>query len=108
MVESIKAAGIENVMALRGDIPDGEMPENWHFKHASDLVAYIKNYGDFCIGGACYPEGHPEADSIDADLDFLKLKVDMGCDFLTTQLFLDNSPILCYNTFRQIHPRRSL
>ena len=84
-------AGIENVLALRGDIPDGEKPADWHFKHASDLVSYIKDYGDFCIGGACYPEGHPEAASIDEDLDFLKLKVDMGCDFLTTQLFLDNA-----------------
>lgn len=87
---------IENILALRGDIPadlDFPLPNQYH--HASELIEEIKAFGDFCIGGACYPEGHPEAESIEKDLDNLKRKVDMGCEFLTTQMFFDND--ILYN-----------
>lgn len=87
---------IENILALRGDIPehlDFPLPDQYHY--ASELIQEIKSFGDFCIGGACYPEGHPEAESIDADLDHLKRKVEAGCEFLTTQMFFDNN--ILYN-----------
>lgn len=86
----MKVCGIENILALRGDVPEGADPGAWCFRHADELVAYIKAHGDFCVGGACYPEGHPESRSLDEDLDNLRRKVDAGCDFLTTQLFFDN------------------
>lgn len=83
---------IENILALRGDIPadiDFPLPNQYH--HASELIEEIKAFGDFCIGGACYPEGHPEAETIEADIDNLKRKVESGCEFLTTQMFFDNN-----------------
>ncbi len=87
----MKEAGIENVLALRGDVPEGmEYPSPDRYAHASELVAQIRSLGDFCIGGACYPEGHVEAVSRDEDIRYLKEKVDAGCDFLTTQMFFDN------------------
>ena len=87
----MKEAGIENVLALRGDIQEGmAYPAPDKFAHAAELVAQIRELGDFCIGGACYPEGHPEAESLAADILHLKEKVDAGCDFLTTQMFFDN------------------
>lgn len=94
-IKRINASGIENVMALRGDIPAGRENEDrtaWDYHHASDLISEIQNCGyDFCIGGACYPEVHPESVSEEDDLRHLKMKVDSGCDFLTTQMFFDNS-----------------
>lgn len=92
VIEELKANKIENILALRGDIPqnaDFPLPNQYH--HATELIAHIKEMGDFCIGGACYPEGHPEAASIDEDLIHLKEKVDAGCDYLTTQMFFDNN-----------------
>ena len=87
----MKAAGIENVLALRGDIQEGiAYPAPDKYAHASELVAAIRELGDFCIGGACYPEGHPESASRKQDILHLKEKVDAGCDFLTTQMFFDN------------------
>lgn len=87
----MKEAGIENVLALRGDIQEGmAYPAPDKFAHATELVAQIRELGDFCIGGACYPEGHPEAGSLAEDIRHLKEKVDAGCDFLTTQMFFDN------------------
>ena len=87
----MKAAGIENVLALRGDIQEGvAYPAPDKYAHASELVAAIRELGDFCIGGACYPEGHPEAGCREEDILHLKEKVDAGCDFLTTQMFFDN------------------
>lgn len=87
----MKAAGIENVLALRGDIQEGiPYPAPDKYAHAAELVAEIRQLGDFCIGGACYPEGHPEAGSREQDILYLKEKVDAGCDFLTTQMFFDN------------------
>ena len=93
--------GIENIMALRGDIPEGaNAPEEWSFQHASELITYIKTKGDFCIGGACYPEGHPESANQREDIQNLKKKVEAGCDFLTTQMFFDNN--ILYNFLYKI------
>ena len=89
-LDFMKGCGIKNVLALRGDMPDGAEPESWDFRHADELTAFIKEYGGFCIGGACYPECHPESASVKDDILNLKRKVDAGCEFLTTQLFLDN------------------
>ncbi len=87
----MKKAGIENVLALRGDIPEGmTYPASDKYAHAVELVEAIRELGDFCIGGACYPEGHPEAGSREMDIRYLKEKVDAGCDFLTTQMYFDN------------------
>ena len=94
MVERLRAAGIENILALRGDIPqDTSFPSPEHYHYASELVAHIRSLPggqDLCIGAACYPEGHVECPHFTADLDNLKRKVDAGVDFLTTQMFFDN------------------
>lgn len=94
-IENIKNAGIKNIMALRGDIPENmrdEDREKWDYRHAVELVRQIKEYdSDFCIGGACYPEIHPESLDRKTDIAYLKEKVDAGCDFLTTQMFFDNN-----------------
>lgn len=90
MVDQFKASGIENIMALRGDIPkDGNVGED--YQYACQLIKEIKARGDFCIGAACYPEGHIESPSIKEDIQHLKEKVDAGADFLTTQMFFDNN-----------------
>lgn len=103
-IEEIKAAGIENVMALRGDIPAelaGADRSGWHYQHAIDLIRELKEAdADFCIGGACYPEIHPESVNQKEDIKRLKEKVDAGCDFLTTQMFFDNN--LLYNFLYKI------
>ncbi|HCU32604.1 MAG TPA: methylenetetrahydrofolate reductase [NAD(P)H] [Ruminococcaceae bacterium] len=89
---AMRAAGIENVLALRGDIaPNAPAAPNWYYHYASELVREIKSYGGFCIGGACYPESHPESKSQAEDIAHLKEKVDAGCEFLTTQMFFDNN-----------------
>ena len=92
VIKELKERNIENILALRGDIPDNAdfpLPDQYH--HAIELIGEIKEIGDFCIGGACYPEGHPEADTMEEDLQHLKEKVDAGCDYLTTQMFFDNN-----------------
>lgn len=103
-IQEIKDAGIENVMALRGDIPaelEGADRSNWDYKHAIDLVLELKEANpDFCIGGACYPEIHPESATQREDIRYLKEKVDAGCEFLTTQMFFDNN--LLYNFLYKI------
>ena len=81
--------GIQNVLALRGDMPVGYEPKRV-YKYASELVGAIKAQGDFCVGGACYPECHPESDSVKQDIEALKIKAESGCDFFTTQMFFDN------------------
>ncbi|MGV8982407.1 methylenetetrahydrofolate reductase [NAD(P)H] [Clostridium sp.] len=92
ILNKLKERNIENILALRGDIPSDNQNNisSPQFKHASDLVKQIKNYNSFCIGGACYPEGHIECSSKIHDLKYLKAKVDNGLDFLITQIFFDN------------------
>lgn len=85
----LKAHGIENILALRGDMPSGMLPKT-EFRYASDLASFIAGEGDFCIGGACYPEGHPEAVSMAKDISALKIKSESGVSFFTTQMFFDN------------------
>jgi methylenetetrahydrofolate reductase (NADPH) len=103
-IAAIKAAGIENVLALRGDIPPGRENEDrsaWDYRHAIDLVRELKTADpNFCIGGACYPEVHPESANQAQDIVHLKEKVDAGCEFLTTQMFFDNN--LLYNFLYKI------
>lgn len=94
-IEEMKCAGIENVMALRGDLTP-ELKESdrskWHYRHATDLVRELRDSGaGFCIGGACYPEVHPESTNQADDIRHLREKVDAGCSFLTTQMFFDNN-----------------
>ncbi len=102
-IADFQAAGIKNVMALRGDIPadmQGQDRSKWAYSHAVELVRELKEKGDFCVGGACYPEVHPESASQKEDVRYLKEKVDAGCDFLTTQMFFDNN--LLYNFLYKI------
>ena len=89
----IKEAGIPNILALRGDIPEGmDFPNPRYYEHAIQLVEEIRgSYPEACIGGACYPEKHPDARSKDEDIRHIREKVDAGCDFLTTQMFFNNS-----------------
>lgn len=94
-LESLKSYNIENVLALRGDIPTGYEPKRV-YSHASDLAITIKSKGDFCVGGACYPEGHPESSTISNDIENLKIKADSGCEFFTTQMFFDNEAMYSF------------
>lgn len=103
-IVDIKNAGIENVMALRGDIPAELINadrSNWDYNYAIDLIKELKSINPhFCIGGACYPEIHPESSNQKDDIKRLKEKVEAGCDFLTTQMFFDNN--LLYNFLYKI------
>ncbi len=103
-IGEIKAAGIRNIMALRGDIPahlEGADRSGWYYRYATDLIRELKEIDpDFCIGGACYPEIHPESRNQKEDILHLKEKVDAGCEFLTTQMFFDNN--LLYNFLYKI------
>lgn len=90
MLEKLQSRGIENILALRGDIPEGLDCTNLEYRYASELVSEIKEYGNFCIGGACYPESHPESRTSMEDIANIKKKVDAGVEFLTTQMFFDN------------------
>ena len=94
-LDKLKSKGIENVLALRGDIPQGYDRDKMTYRYASELIEEIAAYGSFCVGGACYPETHPESPSSDSDIEFLKIKVGSGCSFLTTQMFFDNN--ILYN-----------
>lgn len=103
-IKEMKEAGIENVMALRGDLTpemEGMDRSKWDYRHAVELIRDIKESGaDFCIGAACYPEVHPESVNQKEDIKYLKEKVDAGADFLTTQMFFDNN--LFYNFLYKI------
>ncbi len=92
MLENLRVRGIKNILALRGDIPEGgTFPVPDGFRYASELVEEIKKFGGFSVGGACYPECHPDSDNIETDIENLKRKVDAGADFLVTQMFFDNN-----------------
>lgn len=100
-LQLMKENGLENILALRGDMPqDGRTPALTHYKYACELIEDIKSQGDFCIGAACYPEGHVECERREDDIDYLKHKVECGCDFLTTQMFFDNNVL--YNFLYRI------
>lgn len=92
MLSNFRKAGVQNVLALRGDAVTSGVRD---FAHASDLMRKISASGDFCIGGACYPEGHPEAGSLDNDIENTKKKIDAGCEFLVSQMCFDNN--IMYN-----------
>lgn len=94
VLADMQAAGIHNVLALRGDLPREREPAH-DFAYASELIDFIHRQGDFCVGAACYPEGHPESGGRLRDIEFLRRKVDAGVDFLTTQMFFDNG--ILYN-----------
>lgn len=97
MLGELKQAGVENILALRGDVNPALAPKQ-DFRYASDLVSFIKENGNFNIIGACYPEGHSESTSMVDDIRNLKIKVDAGTDQLITQLFFDNH---CFYSFRE-------
>lgn len=94
VLTAMQASGMHNVLALRGDLPKDGAPCR-DFAYAAELVDFIHRQGDFCVGAACYPEGHPESGSRLQDMDYLRRKVDAGVDFLTTQMFFDNG--ILYN-----------
>lgn len=98
----LKEAGVDNILALRGDIPIGGQLAS-DYRYASELIREIKVYGDFCIGAACYPEGHVESASKTVDMEYLKQKVEAGCDFVTTQMFFDNN--ILYNYLYRIREK---
>ena len=99
----LKTRGIENVLALRGDIPEGG-PLAHDYRYASELIREIRSFdGDFCIGAACYPEGHVESANKTEDIEHLREKVEAGCDFVTTQMFFDNN--ILYNYLYRILER---
>lgn len=102
MLDQFRQHGIQNVLALRGDIPQGGAPAN-DYHYAAELVRDIKAQGDFCVGGACYPEGHVEAANKTEDILHLKEKVEAGCEFLTTQMFFDNH--ILYNFLYRIREK---
>lgn len=96
-LNALKNRGIENILALRGDISqDASMNMKREYRYAFELINDIKANGDFCIGGACYPEKHVESKNFDEDIKHLKEKVDAGCEFLTTQMFFDNNILYSY------------
>lgn len=101
ILKELKNRGIENILALRGDIPQGMDLSNLEYHYASELTAEIKAFGGFCIGGACYPENHPESENGAKDIESLKIKVESGCEFLTTQMFFDNN--ILYNFMYRLY-----
>lgn len=102
LLARLREHGVQNILALRGDIPEAG-PTCTDYAYAEELVRDIKAQGDFCVGGACYPEGHPEAGGKINDIEHLKEKVDAGCEFLITQMFFDNS--IFYNFLYRIRER---
>ena len=104
VIGQLKENKIENILALRGDIPaESEFPLPSHYRYASELIEDIRKQGDFCIGAACYPEGHVETEHKKDDIKNLKHKVECGVDFLTTQMFFDNN--ILYNFLYRIREK---
>ncbi len=101
LLADLKSRGIENILALRGDIPENAGKETLEYHYASELAAEIRDFGGFCIGGACYPENHPESKNSKEDIESLKIKVENGCEFLTTQMFFDNN--ILYNFMYRLY-----
>ena len=99
-LDTLREKGIENILALRGDMPEGMSKDNLDYHYASELTREIKAYGGFCIGAACYPESHPESETSFDDIRYLKEKVDAGAEFLVTQMFFDND--ILYNFMYRI------
>lgn len=97
----LRARGIENILALRGDLPEGIDRSFLCYRYASDLTAEILSMGGFCVGGACYPEKHPDSPDSASDIDALRIKVEAGCSFLTTQMFFDNN--IFYNFLYRLY-----
>ena len=97
VLQQLQGHGVNNILALRGDIPaDMQGDYQGSFAHASDLMRFVKEQGDFCVGGAAYPEGHPESGSLEQDIENTKYKVEAGVDFLVTQMFFDNTILYNY------------
>ncbi len=101
LLSDLASRNIENILALRGDIPKGEDRPLAEYKYASELIEEIAAFGGFTIGGACYPEGHPESESGAKDIEALRIKVESGCEFLTTQMFFDNN--ILYNFMYRLY-----
>lgn len=105
-LSDMKERGIKNILALRGDIPkDLEFPLPQSYKYAGELVEDIKKFGGFCVGGACYPECHPESGSLEKDIENLKKKADAGVDFFVTQMFFDNDK---FYSFRDMAVKKGI
>lgn len=104
-LNDLNKRGIKNILALRGDLPQDGNAVMTDYQYASELVEDIKKYGDFCVGGACYPECHPDSPSLEIDIDNLKTKADSGCDFLVTQMFFDNDK---FYTFRDLAVKKGI
>lgn len=105
ILNDLDKRGIKNILALRGDLPQDGNAVMTDYQYASELVSDIKKHGDFCIGGACYPECHPDSPSIEVDIENLKIKADAGCDFLVTQMFFDNDK---FYTFRDLAVKKGI
>jgi methylenetetrahydrofolate reductase (NADPH) len=101
LLSDLSSRGIENILALRGDIPKGEERPLAEYRYASQLIEEIVDFGGFTIGGACYPEGHPESENGAKDIEALRIKVASGCSFLTTQMFFDNN--ILYNFMYRLY-----
>ncbi len=98
----LKSLGVENILALRGDLPAGMDASDLTYHYAYELIDEIRDFGGFCVGGACYPECHPESENSAKDMEYLRIKAEHGCQFLTTQMFFDNA--ILYNfLYRLLH-----
>lgn len=95
-LNQLRAQGIENILALRGDLPADGTPCPGQYRYASELTQEICAFGGFCVGGACYPENHPDSPDTAADIEGIRRKVEAGCEFLTTQMFFDNNILYNY------------
>ena len=105
MLDDMQSREIRNILALRGDLPQDGSQIKTDYHYASELVTDIKKHGGFCVGGACYPECHPDSPNLEVDIENLKIKVDAGCDFLVTQMFFDNDK---FYAFRDLAEKKGI